>query len=289
MVVSVEPCALCGGPDPLQRSHIIPRFVFKWLVRTSSTRAIRMAGKPEHRRQDGNKHELLCSACEGIFSPSERAFAEQAFRPFHEGRLQRLDYDTWLLRFVVSVTYRVGIMDAARLNGEIPGTLDAVLAGLESCRSFLLGNAAVPRGTRHHLLFLPDIAVDASGQHKDLNWYFARTTDRTLLTFKGAPIAYWKLPGLVCFSTLTAARLPLPRASIVRPGRGTLDPRVQITDDELQGFVIGQSRGVGLVRDGLSARQEDKIGDRYRRDRDNWEEREWYRAAMADSIHRLGG
>ena len=64
-------CALCGQQKDLRKSHIVPRFVGKWLKSTSATGFLRGVKNPELRLQDLPTLPLLCGDCEQIFSKLE--------------------------------------------------------------------------------------------------------------------------------------------------------------------------------------------------------------------------
>lgn len=61
--MSNKPCALCRENKELELSHIVPKFVIRYLKKTS-TGAIRNMENPNKIAQDGEKHYLLCGDCE---------------------------------------------------------------------------------------------------------------------------------------------------------------------------------------------------------------------------------
>jgi hypothetical protein len=67
----MEACYLCKEPARLQRSHIVPSFVGKWLKDTSVTGFLRHEINQSLRQQDIPKQALLCSSCECRFSNFE--------------------------------------------------------------------------------------------------------------------------------------------------------------------------------------------------------------------------
>src|SRR4051812_354965 len=79
-------CALCGTASTLKESHIIPKFVFKYLKSTSGSGYLRDGQKPKLRVQDGFKTELLCDSCEQEFSKHESWFHTQVFQPVISGQ-----------------------------------------------------------------------------------------------------------------------------------------------------------------------------------------------------------
>lgn len=100
-------CALCKEESELHLSHIIPRFISKWLKKTSATNYIRAySGK---RKQDSFKRFLLCRECEQLFSNYESYFASKFFYPLiKDSRIIKfITYDERLLKFIISVNWRI--------------------------------------------------------------------------------------------------------------------------------------------------------------------------------------
>ena len=56
-------CKLCGKNDDLRESHFIPKFVGKWIKKTSVTGYIREKNEVQKRAQDIAKEHWLCGDC----------------------------------------------------------------------------------------------------------------------------------------------------------------------------------------------------------------------------------
>ena len=69
-------CSLCEHDRDLQESHIIPKFVGKWLKKTSATGFLVNANHASKRVQDLITLNLLCRDCEERFSKFETYFAK---------------------------------------------------------------------------------------------------------------------------------------------------------------------------------------------------------------------
>ena len=78
-------CKLCGSGNTLRKSHIIPKFVGRWLKKTSPTPYLRFGGNVDARLQDLYATELLCDDCERRFSEWETKFANEIFYPSANG------------------------------------------------------------------------------------------------------------------------------------------------------------------------------------------------------------
>lgn len=99
-------CALCEKDERDEKSHIVPRFIYKWLKKTSGTGHLRAAHEPNNRIQDGFKYPLLCRSCEDDFSKYETKFSQQIFYPLIHSQLTSTVYDEHLLKFGVSLVWR---------------------------------------------------------------------------------------------------------------------------------------------------------------------------------------
>lgn len=99
-------CAFCGKHKTLKESHVLPAFVYRWLRTRSGTGNIRRSDNPNKRVQDGLKLHWLCGCCEAKFGRHETEFAKKVFYPWLDGD-NRISYDDWLLKFCVSISWRV--------------------------------------------------------------------------------------------------------------------------------------------------------------------------------------
>ena len=108
----MKACYLCKEPAQLQRSHIVPSFVGKWLKDTSVTGFLRHGIDQSLRQQDIPKQPLLRSSC----CAAVVNFASQCLRTdllvisstpmrnrnwriggVRKGVLRSSPYDEWLL------------------------------------------------------------------------------------------------------------------------------------------------------------------------------------------------
>ena len=64
--LTLSACALCHDKSELELSHIIPKFVLRYLKETSAG-LLRSAENPNAVVQDGEKHYMLCGKCEDLF------------------------------------------------------------------------------------------------------------------------------------------------------------------------------------------------------------------------------
>jgi hypothetical protein len=146
-------CALCSERKPLRDSHVLPAFVFRWLRSRSGKGHIRDTENPNLRVQDGLKFPWLCGDCESRFNSFETAFATNVFHPLQSGS-QRIQYETWLLKFCVSISWRV--LKFARGNNPQAQYTHEQLALMDKAathwRAFLFDEVQHPSSFEQHLL-----------------------------------------------------------------------------------------------------------------------------------------
>lgn len=180
-------CKLCRKSVALRDSHAIPAFVVRWIKETSATPYLRSAVSPNLRKQDIGTIKLLCAECELVFSKVEGAFAERIFMPYVAevldsagiGRLNRtFDYQDWLLRFAISLQWRVLATRPDRVEH------DHLLDEVEVIwRDFLLGKRGDSGPWETHMVFLSSLggALISGNQPlgKRVNMYLLHSVDAT--------------------------------------------------------------------------------------------------------------
>ncbi len=101
-------CALCLSKSPLKESHIIPKFFGRELKKKSNSQTLVDGINPQKnpKPQDIAKEYLLCGQCESRFSNWETSFRNKVM-PANKSLLVPIGYDDWMLKFAVSISWRV--------------------------------------------------------------------------------------------------------------------------------------------------------------------------------------
>ena len=176
-------CRLCGVESSLQLSHVLPAFVFRWLRESSGGGHLRLGLSPNQRVQDGVKRYWLCASCEGLFSRSETEFATKLFYPNTGGESAQFIYGEWLLRFCVSVSWRVLQIqkEETSLKGYEPDAIARIAEADATWKAFLLGQRPHPGPFEQHLVPFNGLASISSTTIGDispnLNRYLMRMVD----------------------------------------------------------------------------------------------------------------
>ena len=255
-------CGLCGSNAPLLKSHIIPKFTVDWLKRTSATGYLRQAIQPNIRKQDAPTKRLLCAACEGLFSKSEKLFAENIWVPYQDKGIGSFEYDGWLRSFAISLAWRtvtVGIEEFRQNNPDLNKLTEAADEALLCWKNHLLNKSANPGPYENHLLFVNNINVDddeiENVPDKTFH-YLRRSFDATIMNNSIFISAYTKLPGIILFSTIrpyTATKWKGTRIS----RKGMITTAQQVTDERFGDFI--GSRVKFITEANLSVKQREQI------------------------------
>ena len=104
-------CKFClDDCEQLIESHIVPKFIYRWIKKTSTTGRLRDFKNIDRPVQDGLKVKFLCEKCEVDFSLVEKYFSENIFLPIanKNGDFSSLNLEQEKFRkFLVSVIWRV--------------------------------------------------------------------------------------------------------------------------------------------------------------------------------------
>lgn len=152
-------CALCGLKKELQLSHIIPKFVGKYLKETSAGN-IRNHALSERVVQDIEKHYLLCHDCEEMFSAKERYFSNTLFYPYLRDKKDTFAYDEQLFYFLTSLSWRslyLDILDFVQQRSLKLDVLEKMIDSDKIMREFLFGERKDLGEIEHHIFFFERI------------------------------------------------------------------------------------------------------------------------------------
>lgn len=217
-------CRLCQKELPLRDSHIMPRFVSKWLRESSPTRGLRDLATPNRRRQDGPTVRFLCSDCEQVFSPWESRFAAQVFLPLHRNEGNAFAYDEWGLKFASSVVWRVLTESLEHGHGRLtPEQFRFASASGQAWRAFMLGNARHPGRFEVHAIPLDVVPATVDADVSPfLNRYLLRAADAEVVVGATDVLVYAKLCRILLVGHVVVERQAHWRQSRLSVARGTL-------------------------------------------------------------------
>lgn len=200
--VKTGTCRLCLEHGNLRGSHLMPRFVARWIRRTSATGRLRNAARPNAALKDFGTRPFLCPRCEGRLERLETAFSRDVFHPVWNSDHPVVHVNRDVMGFAVSLSWRTL---AATLEDAADGIPLTARVHHELWRRLLIG--AIDDGGEHHMYMLRCVPYDAFGLSdpdvEALNWYFYRAVDATVVTSNSLQFVYAKLPGLAFLSALS--------------------------------------------------------------------------------------
>jgi len=262
-------CALCQKKSKLRESHIIPSLVFDWMKKTSATGYIRRSETPNLRVQNGYKIPLLCEDCENLFGVWEKHFAEEIFLPLYKNSESKVSYGPWLVKFAVSVSWRVAIFykNMGWLSHFSQRLLNATDQCLLAWREFLLDLRLHPGRFEQHLLPLDAVKYTTDTDlPANINRYLLRTVDMTIAhaRVKEKAFVYTKMGPIVLIGFI---EMPYPerwKGSRLDPSGGSVGGHTHYqVPASLFEFLKDRARNAATAYRSISQRQKDKIAEDY--------------------------
>lgn len=254
-------CRLCNNNAPLLKSHIIPKFVFKWLKETSATGHIRYSPDINKRVQDGLKLPWLCSQCEEKFSRYEKYFADKIFYPLHKNT-DNLTYNSVFLKFAISLAWRVlkynlETEQLGHLNDEM---LRASHQALITWHNYLFNNVTTPgKYELHFHSYIGDFASSGKQAPINMHRYLNRSISYDVMSNSKIAFVYIKLPGLIIIGYISLLNSQKWRKTRICVRQGKIDPMSYLCSLELWQIIQDKAKEMEENQKKLSSNQKDKI------------------------------
>ncbi len=266
--IGFSSCALCCKSNTLCESHIIPSFVYRWLINTSATGYIRCGEVPNQRRQDGWKPKMLCEDCERKISAWEKYFADKCFYPIINRTENSIHYKSWMLKFATSVSWRV-LRSFKAIGGtdSFPKNIqDGIEIALDSWKAFIMGERPNPGEHEQHLI-LADAVVSAifADIPQNINRYLLRAAEIYVAHTADSAFTYAKLGTFILFGFI---KMPFPRrwkgtklnANEGRFGVGNIEIPLNVGE-----FIMNRAKRSVQRMKLISEKQQAKISETYRK------------------------
>lgn len=278
-------CNLCKKVTILRKGHVIPSFAFKWLKETSGTGYLRVGHTPNLRAQDGAKKYLLCEECEQLFSVNEKEFNKQFFLPLSLKGEARLPYRSWLLKFAVSVSWRVLLFHKQHLFKNLnESQLAEADRALDAWGAFLLGRVKDPDIYQQHIVPFDMIESSTdSNLPSNINSYILRATDMDVVSSKQRVFVYTKICRVLILGFIVEPHPERFRGTMIHVHKGTVGENKRY---ELPRWVMDwyceRARKVGQVHEQFSDKQWQVIESDLRKNMDRYASSEQFKATTRD-------
>lgn len=240
-------CKLCGIEAILKDSHFIPKFVGKWIKKTSVTGYIREKNEIHKRAQDTYKEYWLCGTCEQLFSGWEREFANRVFYPFVNQGISVAHYNEWMSKFCASISWRtLTYLRSKNPNDELNLERKTLLDGAQShLKNYLLGNTSNLYQYEQHLFPLERIeSANELALPSSINRYFLRTLGMDIVGNSTNQYIFTKIPSFIILGVIKAKNLNKMRSSRVALKSGKVSPQKYVWPDNLATYVFERAEEI---------------------------------------------
>lgn len=270
----VRGCALCHEIRELEESHIIPKFVFRYLRKTSHG-AVRNLDNPNKVVQDSEKHYLLCGDCEDLFSVYETKFANKIFYPYQKDGVRKFSYDKDLFYFLTSVSWRSLYLDiidfvtnynTIDIDSEIIGYLTEKERDM---REYLLGKSNHINSIENHIFFFDDIKefyTDGSILKPHVTFHRTESSytivDKSYKTY--ATIT--NMMGIIIFTIYRKNDVEVWENTEIINGDGIIEAKDQFINSVCSNELIDIMKRVENSSNDVSEKQQNKINSKILKD-----------------------
>ena len=254
-------CQLCNQEKVLELSHLIPKFIFRWIKETG-TGYMRTSDNFNKRVQDGFKEYFLCADCEDLFSSDENYLAKNIFLPVVNRDIEVLEYDHRFYRGVVSIFWRL-LKHKILAEEKDQAFYPALCALEEEWRLGLLNPAWDSEDTRLHLLSGVDIIAvveeDPAEVLDKMIEYMGRMVDAGITDSDTKCMLFLKIPRFLFVYQLFGFDKTDFMGTCISPKGGRHNRNAaKITDTDIGGFFLGQAKMVEEMFNGMSQVQREK-------------------------------
>lgn len=258
---SKEICKLCGGPGT-RDSHVLPAFAVRWLKNNSIVKYLRGVEKPNKRVEDQPTSRLLCGECEQRFSKWETSFSKKVFIPFHENQQYNFEYGKWLIRFIVSLSWRGAVIGRDEFVHKHPYHAEALDKAIKCWAAFLLGQSQRTNPYEHHIFLFT--LVESVGSEVKLpskfHAYTLRGLDSCIVSSRSRLYVYSLIPGIAFCSGITPPRMTGWKGSRISH-KGQVRMPIKVSDDKFGEFLIDRANIFSNTTKLISAKQQAKINE----------------------------
>jgi len=278
-------CSLCGESKDLRLGHVIPQFVIKWQKESSATGFIRSSPVVNRRSQDGPKEHFLCDDCESRFNGWETLVANRIFHPLNRREAHVFQYQSWLLKFAVSISWRAlswyRRADGTEYSHEAEGLMTEALG---TWKAFLLDRVDDLRSFHQHMILFDGIESMQNITHlpPNMNRYILRTIEINLALSDGNPaFIFTKMGRMAVWGFLNCRNPDHWKDTKINTDAGVMGGNV-IVPDVFLSYVVERAVNVAREYEGLSDKQNVVVERSYRKNIERAVHSETWRALDED-------
>ncbi len=245
-------CKLCNNYSQLEESHFIPKFIVRWLKKTSITSYLRKLDDMHKRVQDTAKGYWLCGDCEDLFSGWETKFANKIFFPFVDKGESVANYGEWMSKFCASISWRaLTYIRSQNPQKDKPKEYYETLDFAEKHLAlYVLGKVHNLNQYEQHVFHLSGIeSTTLDRLPPNINRYFLRTVAIDIIGNSSDLFVYTKIPSFMILGCIKVEKLTKMRSSRIALKSGKISPGKFWWPDGFAEYLLEQA---DKVNQGLS-------------------------------------
>ena len=267
-IESASNCALCREGKTLRNSHIIPKFVWKYLKESAGAGGFRIGTNPNKPVQDGFKEKLLCSDCEQKLGRWENSTAKQIFLPMMKKGGGRFCYDDNFSHFCVSITWRIltCFKNLNQLKHMSPAASTWCNIAEESWRNHMQFDGHIDSQFEHHFLPIPAgpaTPTKLQNTPPNINRYLSRSIDMDVVAVgPDSGIVYAKLCRLLIIGFINISPPHGYKGTKLTYGNGRARNKKFELPAELGDYMMLKAKKMLALQRNMSDGQKSKIADK---------------------------
>lgn len=289
-------CKLCLQKKELKRSHLVPKFIWDWIKKTSVTGYLRQAINANLRMQDGQKEYLFCGDCEQLIGEYESEFAKNVFYPYvntelndwgsAQGIIKLIEYREWLLKFIISLQFRHLLTQEPAVKDKIGESKYKLLKVTEEIfREYLMFQREDTGVNRSYIIFLQNLSFGQGYFPQELNekinFYLLRAVDGTIASSSTKLGLYIKIGPIAVFTSIIPYQVKGMNSLIVKK-KGNLSTVQQLRNSALNRFIFIDRPNDTMKLINISPKQQDVIENSYKNHEDQLLESMTIKSAFSD-------
>lgn len=263
-------CRHCGAETDLLHSHIIPKFVYRWIAKDGPTRYLRTNEAPNKRQQDGPKRFWLCAECEQLFGGFETEFARTIFHPTIERGHHPILYREWLMKFCVSISWRTLLLTKEIYGFDTWPDLHRAQAemALKTWRAFLCGKITHPGEFEQHLLVFGAWTDPPPDAPPNINFYLHTAIELDICLGSNIANTFVKFGPFILLGFFVLEHPSEWRSSKVQLKRGQVAAGKYRLPGTFRDLLFEKARGMTQVYKQISPGQKELINDAWKTNAD---------------------
>jgi hypothetical protein len=247
-------CRLCDKEELLKESHIIPKFVFRWLKETGG-KYIRKADNPNKRVEDGVKLQLFCNNCEQLFSKVEDKFARDIFYPYSNSNIYKFQYDEDLLKFSVSVLFRILLVNIDRYQLCDYPHVNELKQAQNEWKDFLLSNTNLEQFNKIHIFFTTNKLNNNTLPVENFLNYYSRAVDGTIVFNNKTCFIYAKLARIIIVGEIKQFNNTNMFNTLINKNGGEISTNTMQINVQFKEYIISRVGEINLNLNKVSDKQ----------------------------------